>query len=287
MDRITAFNPREEEIQGWLARFELWLRLENKPDDTRAGWCRLLIGPHVASTLRLAKDDATYPEIKTLLIAQLGDPSPIDTATRQLSSLTKESLSCKELARQATHLARTAFMGAPDTIIERQALEAFLRALPVSLRREVLRVDRHTLEDACREAERQEVLMKEDPPEGAAAVLPGDVDDIQAVQAFTGARNKNFARDYSNFKCYGCNQMGHIRRFCPNRKPRKAVKGETGPGMTDDEVKALMKRFFALLQPPAPPERANLLALPPPVSERTVSLDDSSTESEKSESLNL
>jgi hypothetical protein len=33
-------------------------------------------------------------------------------------------------------------------------------------------------------------------------------------------------RDYSNFKCYGCQEMGHIKRNCPHNKKEQVRKGK-------------------------------------------------------------
>lgn len=69
-------------------------------------------------------------------------------------------MSCRELARQTKHLSQVAFRRTPDIIQERQALEVFLRTLPTTLKREVLKVDRATLKEACDEAVWQEELFK-------------------------------------------------------------------------------------------------------------------------------
>jgi hypothetical protein len=33
-------------------------------------------------------------------------------------------------------------------------------------------------------------------------------------------------RDYSKFKCYGCQEMGHIKRNCPHNKKEQVRKGK-------------------------------------------------------------
>lgn len=48
MEHLAPFNP-----DGKTNRFELWARLEEKWDGTKADWCRLFIGPQAENTLNL------------------------------------------------------------------------------------------------------------------------------------------------------------------------------------------------------------------------------------------
>lgn len=79
----------------------------------------------------------------TTLMAKLGDCEPHKTSVLQLAVLSKGNI-CKEVAQQAEHPACLALAGAPNDIIDHQALEAFLWSLPTALCREVLQVEKHT-----------------------------------------------------------------------------------------------------------------------------------------------
>lgn len=83
-------------------------------------------------------DKATFDEFKKILIDELGNGKPHELASWHLASLKKGDLTCRELPRQARHLTQVMFSGTSITIQEPKAFEALLRALPATLKREVL-----------------------------------------------------------------------------------------------------------------------------------------------------
>jgi hypothetical protein len=49
----------------------------------------------------------------------------------------------------------------------------------------------------------------------------GADEDNVALAKGKGKKKVNFGRDLSKFRCYCCNQLGHLASQCPERKKKK------------------------------------------------------------------
>ena len=137
MEKQRPFNPDNDTIKNWLERFELLCELHEIPEDQRSKWCKVTIGD-AGNDVTDAISAATWNEWKTALQKELGHPDEENASRRDLATLNQGDLSLRALSRRARQLATRAFNGAGPAIIEREAMEAFLKALSPDLRREVL-----------------------------------------------------------------------------------------------------------------------------------------------------
>lgn len=226
MEKQRPFNPDNDTISNWLERFDLLCELQDIAEDRRAKWCKVTIGDagnDVTSTITAT----TWEEWKAALKKELGHPDEEQASRRDLVALTQGDLSLRALARKARQLATRAFSGAGQSIIEREAMEAFLNALPLELRREVMRTRTTTLETAWEEAERHNQLMQTLPPApiiaAAAEMEPTRLEQLEATIAALQRELRNdkkqqhnprdsYRRD--NLRCWNCGAIGHLQREC-------------------------------------------------------------------------
>ncbi|KAG0725564.1 hypothetical protein GWK47_004624 [Chionoecetes opilio] len=236
MEKQRPFNPDNDTIDNWLERFELRCELQEIPAERRAKWCKITIGD-VGNDLTTAITAATWEEWKTALKKELGHPDEENASRRDLATLTQGDLSLRALARQARQLANRAFNGAGQPIIEQEAIEAFLKALPLNLKREVLRTRTTTLEAAWEEAERHHQLMKTLPPTPVIVAAteppaPSRLDQLESTIAAlqhhllndnTGERRRTpkQRRSKDELRCWSCGNIGHLQREC--RKTRNST----------------------------------------------------------------
>ncbi|KAG0729615.1 Gag-Pol polyprotein [Chionoecetes opilio] len=115
-------------------------------------------------------------------------------------------------------------------IIEREAMEAFLKALPLNLKREVLRTRTKNLEAAWEKAKRHHQLMKTLPPAPIIAAAteqsaPSRLDQLESTIAAlqrhllndnTGKRRRTpeQRRNKNELRCWNCGKIGHLQREC-------------------------------------------------------------------------
>lgn len=233
MEKQRPFNPDNDTINNWLERFELHCELQKIAEDQRAKWCKVTIGDtgnDVTSTITAN----TWEEWKAALKKELGHPDEEQASRRDLAALSQGDLSLRALARKARQLATRAFTGAGQPIIEREAMEAFLKALPLELRREVMRTKTTTLEAAWEEAERHHQLMQTLPPPPviatAAEMEPTRLEQLEATIAALQRqlredkgqqRKPRDSHHKDTIRCWNCGIIGHLQRDC--RKNRSTA----------------------------------------------------------------
>lgn len=96
MDLIAPFTPEEEKKKkncGLVRKFNLWCKVEKKPDADKADWYWLAIGSTVDSMLWLVEENATFTQQKDVLEIHLGEHCPQKTASHQLAALKKGHIS--------------------------------------------------------------------------------------------------------------------------------------------------------------------------------------------------
>ena len=230
MEKQRPFNPDNDTIKNWLERFELLCELHEIPEERRSKWCKVTIGD-AGNDVTDAISAATWNEWKTALVKELGHPDEENASRRELTTLAQGDLSLRALSRRARQLANRAFTGAGPAIIEREAMEAFLKALSPDLRREVLRTKTTNLESAWEEAERHHQIMQTHPAATAIAAVAAQgstpsrleqlEDTIAALQRqlltdSAGDKRKRLDqyRNREGPKCWNCGKIGHIQREC-------------------------------------------------------------------------
>lgn len=119
---------------------------QQKQDNQSATWCHLTVGKAATSAQRLVVDGADYADMTARLHAEL---APRDRRTEAMTLLA----TFRELGRKIRALVDIAMEGVGEDVLEQQAIQTFLRAIPATLSLEVQRVESNTMEEACQEVE--------------------------------------------------------------------------------------------------------------------------------------
>ena len=229
MDKLTPFNSDEETIESWLEGFEARLMCHNiNAGDSKRNWCQALVGKAGRHVIKNLPPRATWDQIKSELLAVLGESNPRDKAFDQLVSY---RISDKGLGEVATDIVDKASRATDDVEMQHKlGLKAFLRAVPESISRDLRRKHFDTVREALDEARflqrvqeeedlsKDKVMVVDTPP--APSIQDIVQECLKQVEASikppstSGAPNRERPLR-RRIRCWCCNEEGHGMMQCP------------------------------------------------------------------------
>ena len=179
---MPTYNSRQHVLSDWLTQLEQRFELGEVAEAARKiTWCRLLIGQTGGDLLAKLPPEATWEDAKRSLQARMGEGSVEEEAWQALKSLKRNGRDLVDLAAEAEKLAYRLYPN-NEAAAERQAIEAFMCALDVSLAAEVGKQGHRRLGDVIAAARRIEKINREHPSPGMDRFVTAMQDEIRALK---------------------------------------------------------------------------------------------------------
>ena len=247
---LKKFDSRVGPISDWLEELEKRCVVSKVKDDAdKIIVCGLYIGPAGKNAIRALPTGTTWADAKKLLMKRLADGTDEEEAWETLKKLSGKDKSLVDLGSEIEQLVKRAFPG-KDSVQERQAIDAFLRAIEEPLAAEIQRMGHSKFEDVLKMARRLDKL----PPPKAAGGMDTVMQKLQEMEvkfdsttqamkesaqvhlATTSQPTRTEQRDRRrqpgnrtsprqqpqdrppNQQCFFCEQEGHFWANCPVKK---------------------------------------------------------------------
>ena len=264
---LKKFDSRVGPISDWLEELEKRCVVSKVKDDAdKIIVCGLYIGPAGKNAIRALPTGTTWADAKKLLMKRLADGTDEEEAWETLKKLSGKDKSLVDLGSEIEQLVKRAFPG-KDSVQERQAIDAFLRAIEEPLAAEIQRMGHSKFEDVLKMARRLDKL----PPPKAAGGMDTVMQKLQEMElkfdsttqamkesaqvhlATTSQPTRTEQRDRRrqpgnrtsprqqpqdrppNQRCFFCEQEGHFWANCPVKKEllqlRQATSVAQGPAI--------------------------------------------------------
>ena len=159
MDKLPEYHA-EEDIEDCLEVFECGVACSKVKDDrTKIQWCRSMVGSVGRRILKSLYDRASWAAAKEELRKYLGEENPREAAWKKLRRYKGKGKSFGEIVSEVKELAVK--MAEEEDVQERLVVEAFLRAFPWPLAKNIRSRRIDSLQGALEEASLMQMLDEE------------------------------------------------------------------------------------------------------------------------------